>query len=99
MFSKFTQKIQDVQKKMLEAQERLRTMELESQSAGGAVKLVISGEGKLVRISLNPEALDDVEMLEDSILAAYQHAWETLQKKRTASMKELNIPSSLEGMF
>ena len=38
MFSKFTRQIQDMQKKMLEAQERLRTMELEAQVSGGGSK-------------------------------------------------------------
>ncbi|ETZ05343.1 MULTISPECIES: YbaB/EbfC family nucleoid-associated protein [Holospora] len=99
MFSKFTRQIQDMQKKMLETQENLRSMQLEGQSAGGAVKVVISGEGKLLQLSLSPEMLQDADMVEDSIIAAYHNAWEILKEKREGSMKELKIPPGLEGMF
>ncbi|ETZ06797.1 nucleoid-associated protein [Holospora obtusa F1] len=99
MFSKFTRQIQEMQKKMMDTQAQLRDMELEAQSAGGAVKITISGEGKLLNVSLSPEILQDAGLLEDSIVAAYYNAWEILQKKREESMKELKVPPGLEGMF
>ena len=60
---------------------------------------MISGEGKLLRISISPEILEDVEVLEDAIVAAYQNAWETLQEYRESSIKGLKVPAGLEGMF
>ena len=99
MFSKFTQQIQDMQKKMLEAQEHLRAMELEGQVSGGAIKVVISGEGKLLRVSISPELLEDAEVLEDAIVAAYHNAWKTLQEHRGSSIKGLKVPAGLEGLF
>lgn len=51
-------------------------------SAGGVVEIVMTGEKKVVSVSIEPEAVDpkDVEMLEDLILAAFNSATEEVDK-------------------
>ena len=99
MFSNFMRQFQEVQKKMLKNQEELRSVKLEGEAAGSAVKLTISGEGKLLQVKLSPSIMEDLELLEDAFVAAYQDAWAQLQIKREESMKDLKIPAGLEKLF
>ena len=68
---------QKMQADMQKAQEELKSLEIEADSGGGMVTVVVSGEKKLISIKIKPEAVDpdDVEMLEDMILAAYNEAY------------------------
>ena len=96
MFSNLMRQFQDMQKKMLQNQESLRSLELSGQSASGAVSIIISGEGKLLRVNLDDNMMEDKELLEDALVAAFQDAWGQLQDKREASMKDLKVPAGLE---
>ena len=87
---------QDMQKKMMQNQESLRSIELSGQSAAGAVNVVMSGEGKVLRVRLDDAMMEDKELLEDALVAAFQDAWNQLQDKREASMKDMKIPAGLE---
>lgn len=100
-------KVQDVQKKAAEAQNRLASMELVGESANGGVKVIMDGQGKFKSIKLsaevinpdNPSAVDNdtVEMLEDVISAAINDATEKASKEMASTMKSVtggmpNIP-------
>lgn len=68
---------QDLQK----AQEEIAETEVVG-SAGGVVEVVITGDRKVVSVSIEPEAVDpdDIEMLEDLIVAAFNSAMEEADK-------------------
>ncbi len=70
---------QKVQQEMDKVQQELGELRLEATAGGGVVKAVANGKKQLVEISISPEAVDpdDVEMLQDLILAAVN---EVLQK-------------------
>ena len=67
---------QKMQKKLEETQEELAKKEYIAQAGGGAVKVVLNGERKVLSVSLNKDAVDpeDVEMLQDMIVAAVNEA-------------------------
>mmetsp|Transcript_796 Transcript_796/g.597 ORF Transcript_796/g.597 Transcript_796/m.597 type:complete len:107 (-) Transcript_796:2046-2366(-) len=67
---------QKLQKKMMELQEELANKTVESTSGGGMVKVVANGKQQIVSIKVEKEVVDpdDVEMLEDLILAAVNDA-------------------------
>ncbi len=67
---------QALQRKLAKAQEELATMEVTGSSGGGMVSAVVTGGGEFRSITINPEAVDpdDVEMLEDMVLAACNDA-------------------------
>lgn len=69
-------KAQEVQAKLAEAQDDLSRLEVEGQSGGGMVKLVISGKFEMKSIALDPSLLnpDDKGMVEDLIVAAFNDA-------------------------
>lgn len=69
-------KAQAMQARLAETQEELTQLEVEGQSGGGMVKVVMTGKGEMKSIALDPSLLvpDDREMLEDLILAAFADA-------------------------
>ena len=69
---------QKMQQEMQKAQEELDEMEIESASGGGLVKVVMNGKKIVKSITINPDAvdMDDIEMLEDLIVAALNEGYE-----------------------
>ena len=67
---------QQMQSKMAEMQDRLSEIELEGQSGAGMVRITVNGKGEMKRVKLSKDAVDpnDVEVLEDLIVAAFNDA-------------------------
>jgi nucleoid-associated protein EbfC len=97
--------IQSMMKQAQQMQERLKKqmteLRVEATAGGGMVTVVVSGDKQLHSITIDPEVVskDDVEMLQDLILAAlndaYRKADEEMQKAMGGMMGGLKIP----GMF
>ncbi len=87
---------QKMQQDMQRAQEELEEAEIEGQAGGGAVTVIISGKKILKGINIKPEVVDpdDIEMLEDLIVAAFNDAY----SKADAMVKE-KMPAGGMGMF
>jgi len=92
------QQIQKLQEEMVKTQEALGEETLEVTAGGGAITVVISGHQRLQSITIDPAVVDpeDVEMLQDLILAAVNEAIERSQElvaSRLGSLTGgLNIP-------
>ena len=90
--------MQKMQKKMMEAQEALHEKTFEATSGGGMVKIVANGKKEIVDIEIKEEAVDpdDVEMLQDLVLAAVNEVLKTVDDETNKTMgqftKGLNIP-------
>lgn len=69
---------QKMQQQMLQAQEELASTELTGSAGGGLVEATVSGAGEVLRIKIDPKAVDpdDVESLEDLVLAAVRNGQE-----------------------
>ncbi|MBR2264602.1 MAG: YbaB/EbfC family nucleoid-associated protein [Firmicutes bacterium] len=82
---------QKMQKQMEEAQKELETKEVEAAAGGGAVKAKVNGKKELVSITIDPDAVDpdDVEMLEDMIVAAVNEAMREMDNVSQASMSKI----------
>ena len=67
---------QKLQEKLLKAQEELSNTVIEVSSGGGAIKVTINGQQQIQSVKIAPEVVnpDDVEMLEDLVLAAVSEA-------------------------
>jgi hypothetical protein len=80
--------IQQMQAKLAEAQQKLDEMEFEATSGGGAVRVILNAHPSLKLIKINPEVLDpdDVDMLQDLIMAAMNDG---LEKVRSGQMQQL----------
>ena len=73
---------QAMQRKLQQAQEQLAEEEVTGTAAGGMVEVTLKGNKTPVAVTIDPEAVDpdDVEMLEDMILAALNDANEKAEK-------------------
>jgi hypothetical protein len=96
--NKMMKQVQDMQKQMVKAQEELATLEVEASAGGGMVTVKVSGDLKINSIKIDPGAVDpdDVEMLEDMVLAAVNEALRSAQELASSKMSGvtggLNIP-------
>lgn len=76
---------------MEEKQAEFETKEFEATSGGGAVTVKISGKKEVTAVKINPEVVDpeDVEMLEDLIMAATNEALRKLEEESAQNMGAL----------
>ena len=90
---------QRMQQKMAEQQRELETKEFTAASGGGAVEATVSGKKELTALKIKPEACDpdDVEMLEDMIMAAVNEAMKQADDASEAAMGSLS--GGLGGLF
>lgn len=90
--------IEKLQKQMEEMQENLANEEITASAGGGAVSATVNGNKELISIKLDKDAVDpdDVEMLEDLIVAAVNEALRNADSKMSSQMSKftggLNIP-------
>ena len=82
---------QKLQAKMGKIQEELELKRVEGSAGGGMVRVVANGKQDIMEVHIDPEVVDpeDVEMLEDLILAAVQQAREKAQKLTEEEMGQL----------
>jgi len=85
-----------MQQEIEEAQDKIANAEFEGQSGGGAVKVIMTGEKKITGVKLSPEMVDpdDIEMLEDLIVAAANDGY----AKAERFAKEV-MPNGADGLF
>ncbi|KMQ51287.1 DNA-binding protein, YbaB/EbfC family [Chitinispirillum alkaliphilum] len=98
--NKMLKQAQKMQAQMMKAQEELGKTEVEGTAGGGMVKLVLNGRNEMVSININPDAVDpdDVEMLEDLIIAAYSNASEKIKEISDSTMGSISGGFNLPGM-
>ena len=80
-----------MQKQMEEQAKELEAKEFTAQAGGGAVSITVSGKKEVVKVEIAREALDpdDVEMLQDMIMAAANEALRQLEEANSAVMGRL----------
>ena len=83
---------QKMQRQMEESQKALEEKEYTAAAGGGAVEVTVSGKKELTKVKIDPDAVDpdDVEMLEDLIMAAVTQALRQQEEDSAAVMSKLN---------
>ncbi|MEO6866789.1 MAG: YbaB/EbfC family nucleoid-associated protein [Gaiellales bacterium] len=91
---KLMQQAQQMQQQVAEAQESLAKETVESSAGGGMVVVQATGSGDIRSIKIDPEAVDpdDIELLEDMVLAAVAEA-----QRQAASLAEQRMSSAVPG--
>ena len=79
---------QRMQRQMEETSRELEAKEYTASAGGGAVNVTVSGKKEVVSVKLSPEAVDpdDIEMLEDLIVAATNEAFRQMEEASTQAM-------------
>ena len=91
---------QKMQEQMVKAQEELDEKVYEASAGGGMVSCKVSGKRELLELTIKPEAVDpeDVEMLQDMVMAAVNEALRAGEQAREDTMGKL-APAGMGGMF
>ena len=92
---------QKMQQEMLRMQQEMETKEYEATAGGGMVTAAVNGKHELLRINIDPEAVDpeDVEMLQDMVIAAVNEAMRKADADASANMSKLTGGLNLGGLF
>lgn len=92
---------QGFQKKLEEKQQELETRTVEASAGGGAVTAIANGKKQIVDIKIKPEVVDpdDVEMLEDLVLAAANEALKRAEEMIANEMGKLTQGVNIPGLF
>ena len=82
---------QRMQRQMEEGQKELEEKEVTATAGGGAVEVTVSGKHEITKIKLSEEVVDpdDIEMLEDLIMAAANEAFRKLEEESQSSMAKI----------
>ena len=92
---------QKMQREMLKIQEELAKETVEATAGGGAVKATMTGQQKLVSVIIDPEVVDpdDVEMLQDLVVAAVNDAITRSQELQSKRLSALTGGLKIPGMM
>jgi hypothetical protein len=96
---KMLKQVQQMQDRMAKAQRELEKETVEATAGGGAVRVVVTGAQKVVSVHVDPAAAEDVEMLQDLVLAATNEALDRSRELQARKMKsvtsDLRLPPGL----
>lgn len=92
---------QRMQRQMEEKTKEIETKEWEGTAGGGAVKVKVSGKKEVVSVKLSEEVVDpdDIEMLEDLIVAATNEALRQMEEESSKTMESLTGGLGMGGGF
>ena len=93
--------VQKMQQEMLRMQEEMETKTYSATTGGGMVKATVNGKHEVVGLEINPEAVDpdDVEMLQDMVIAAVNEAMRAAETESANNMSRLTGGLNLPGLF
>lgn len=93
--------VQKMQKQMAELQAQLEEKEVEASAGGGAVVAVANGKKQIVSITIDKEVVDpdDVEMLQDLVLAAVNEALRNAEEHVSEEMAKITGGMNIPGLF
>ena len=99
--SNLMKQAQKMQKQMMEIQEELANRTVEASVGGGMVTVVANGQQDILSIRIDPEVVDpdDIEMLQDLILAAVNEAHRKAQELMTEEMDKLTGGLKIPGLM
>ncbi len=82
-----------MQQHLADAQEQAAATEVEGVAGGGVVKITVTGDGEFQTVTIDPDAVDpdDVEMLQDLVLAALHDVTAKVQELQAGSMGGLDL--------
>ena len=93
--------VQKMQQEAMRMQEEMENKTYTASAGGGMVKASVNGKHEVVMLEINPEAVDpeDVEMLQDMVVAAVNEAMRAADTESANNMARLTGGLNLGGMF
>ncbi len=99
--SNLMKQAQRMQRQMEESQKELETKEFTAKSGGGAVEVTVTGKKEVTKVKLSEEVVDpeDIEMLEDLVMAAANEALRMAEEANTEAMSKMTGGLGMGGGF
>ena len=96
-FTKILDKAKEIEKKMKESRENIKRIRVEGVSGSNSVKVILDGEGEMIKIELSDELLkEEKSIIEDLVVAAHNNAKAQLKSKTSEEISKatggLGIP-------
>jgi DNA-binding YbaB/EbfC family protein len=89
---------QKLQAQLQKVQEELESATVEGSAGGGVVKVVMSGKQTVESVTIEPEAVEDVELLQDLVAAAVNDAFTKTQEMAAQKMSSITGGMKIPGM-
>ncbi len=99
--SNLMKQAQRMQRQMEESQKELETKEFTAKAGGGAVEVTVTGKKEVTKVKLSEEVVDpeDIEMLEDLVMAAANEALRMAEEASTEAMSKMTGGLGMGGGF
>ena len=88
-FTKILDKAKEIEAKMKESQEKIKSIKIEGVSGSNSVKVTLNGDGEMVKIDISSDIIkEDKSIIEDLVVAAHNNAKEKLKLKTTEEISK-----------
>jgi DNA-binding YbaB/EbfC family protein len=89
---------QKIQEQMSGFQEKLATISATGSSGGGMVEIDVNGKMEVIAVRISPEAMEDVEMLQDLIMAAFTDGINKIREEINSAVGSMTGGLNLQGL-
>jgi hypothetical protein len=97
-FSKILDKAKELETQMKKSQEKIKNIEVEGISGANSVKVILNGEGEMVKLEISPETIkEEKAIIEDLIVAAYNNAKVQLKSKTSEEISKATSDFGIPG--
>tara|TARA_B100000315_G_scaffold141721_1_gene130791 strand:- start:2083 stop:2400 length:318 start_codon:yes stop_codon:yes gene_type:complete len=97
-FSKILDKAKELEVQMKKSQEKIKNIEVEGISGANSVKVILNGEGEMVKLEISPETIkEEKAIIEDLIVAAYNNAKVQLKSKTSEEISKATSDFGIPG--
>ena len=97
-FNKILDKAKELEAQMKKSQEKIKNIEVEGTSGANSVKVILNGEGEMVKLEISPETIkEEKAIIEDLIVAAYNNAKAQLKSKTSEEISKATSGFGIPG--
>ncbi len=97
-FSKILDKAKELENKMKESQEKIKSIKVEGISGSNSIKVTLNGEGEMIGIFISDDIIkEDKSVIEDLIVAAHNNAKEKLKSKTSEEISKVTGGFGIPG--
>ena len=99
MNKRMMRQAQQLQNRLAKAQEELEAMSVEGSAGGGVVRVTMTGKQEVTEVVIEPEAAEDIDLLQDLVAAAVNDAFTRTQELAAEKMGAVTGGMNIPGMF
>ncbi len=99
MNKRMMRQAQQLQNRLAKAQEELEAMSVEGSAGGGVVRVTMTGKQEVTAVAIEPEAAEDIDLLQDLVAAAVNDAFTRTQELAAEKMGAVTGGMNIPGLF